>query len=108
MPVSSTRLDEPPLDAGQLEVVAVAPLADGAAAEEPGLVADDDHGDLAARGGGHGVGEARDGRSSSTAQPRGERDLASGHSAASALRTVGTRMPAGVPGCWGRTWLTKE
>ena len=45
------------LHAGQLELGRVAALAGGAPAEQPGLVADHDHGQVGGRGRGHGRGE---------------------------------------------------
>ncbi len=53
-------LHQSPLNAGQLEVVAVTPLPDGPPPEEPGLVADDHDGDLRALRGGNGIRDAVD------------------------------------------------
>ena len=107
--MASDRLDQLALDAGQLEVVAVAALAHRAAAEQAGLVADDHDGDVGA--GAAATASAKPDRSSSsTAQPSARSaTLGAGQLGPQRLSTVGhLEARSACPGGGPRTWLAKE
>ena len=85
------RLDQLALDAGQLEVVAVAALADGPAPEQPGLVADDDDGDVGSAGRPRPPPAIPRRSSSSTAQPGAYDDLGAGQLGAQRVEDASAR-----------------
>ena len=96
------------LHPGQPEVLGVAALARGAAAEQPGEVADEGDAQVGLPGRGDGRGEARTGRPRWTSQPGSWTISTSGSSARSASSALGTSIPSPRSGWRGSTWLGNE